>query len=177
MKSLKYEGMIKLKIFWSLRRLEAGLSGFKSIHISLTKLTPSLFLPNQTRPPSFLINKNRTPPPPSEPERAGHSSSLHFLLFPTPTHTLIRLSWFIKLSYFCCSSSLLLGSIEVESDLWLVVGNRRRNFSATASVFPANDGGGWQGGPLFYHFHVFSSCFNFIFLISFPFSCSSSVTT
>ena len=69
---------------------------------------PSLFLPNQTRPPSFLINKNRTPPPPSEPERASHSSSLHFLLFPTPTHTLIRLPWSIKLSDFCCSSSLLL---------------------------------------------------------------------
>ena len=28
MKSLKYEGMEKLKKFWSLRRLEAGLSGF-----------------------------------------------------------------------------------------------------------------------------------------------------
>ena len=30
MKSLKYEGVVELKIFGSLRRLEAGLSGFKS---------------------------------------------------------------------------------------------------------------------------------------------------
>ena len=29
MKSLKYEGVVKLKIFRKLRRLEAGLSGFK----------------------------------------------------------------------------------------------------------------------------------------------------
>ena len=29
MKSLKYEGVVKLKIFWSLKRLEAGLNGFR----------------------------------------------------------------------------------------------------------------------------------------------------
>ena len=38
LKSLKYEGVVELKIFWSLRRLETGLSGFKLKRVHYGKL-------------------------------------------------------------------------------------------------------------------------------------------
>ena len=90
MKSLKYEGMVKLKIFWKLRRFEASLSGFKSKRVHYGKLglqiilnhlispqpnTPSLLPYQQNRhlPPFF--QKNRVGPPPSIPNSFFFSSS------------------------------------------------------------------------------------------------------
>ena len=66
MKSLKYEGVVKLKIFWSLRRLEAGLNGFriKRVHYGKFGLQiirePSNFSKTKRAPPLIYIN-----PPPS----------------------------------------------------------------------------------------------------------------
>ena len=38
MDSLKYEGMVKLKIFWRLRKLETGLSDFKLKEYTMVSL-------------------------------------------------------------------------------------------------------------------------------------------
>ena len=68
MKSLKYEGVVKLKIFWSLRRLEAGLSGFKikRVHygkfgLQIIRESPNFSKPNAPLP--FYIKTARLPPP------------------------------------------------------------------------------------------------------------------
>ena len=59
MKSLKYEGVVKLKIFRSLRKLEAGLNGFriKRVHygkFELQIIREPLITPNQTKSSSSL---------------------------------------------------------------------------------------------------------------------------
>ena len=56
MKSLKYEGVVKLKIFWSLKRLEAGLSGFKikRVHYGKFGLQIIIYHPYYTKPNKAL---------------------------------------------------------------------------------------------------------------------------
>ena len=180
MKSLKYEGKVKIKIFRSLRRLEAGLSGFglKRVHygkFGLQIITNLPYYTNQTRP--FLLHSlNLRTPPPSERKNASATPFpfifLHFLY----THTLIHHPLRKKLPYFHSSSLLLYRLVRNASDLWLVVGKtggaafRRRwsCFRRTTAVSGM--------GALFCHFLEFSSYFNFISSFSFPFSCSSSAT-
>ena len=81
MKSLKYEGVVELKIFWSLRRLETGLSGFKLKRVHYGKLglqiiknhlispqpnTPSLLsLSSKSTPLTSLLQFRVGPSPPS----------------------------------------------------------------------------------------------------------------
>ena len=69
MKSLKYEEVVELKIFWSLRRLEAGLNGFriKRVHydkfgLQIIREPPYYIKPNK----AFLLPslKTRRQPPP-----------------------------------------------------------------------------------------------------------------
>ena len=66
MKNLKYEGMVKLKIFRSLKRLEAGLNGFriKRVHygkfgLQIIREPPNFSKPNAPSP--FYIKTHRTP--------------------------------------------------------------------------------------------------------------------
>ena len=77
MKSLKYEGVVKLKIFWSLRRLEAGLNGFriKRVHygkfgLQIIREPPNFSKPNAPLPllyknpsDSLLLLTRKTLPP------------------------------------------------------------------------------------------------------------------
>ena len=67
MKSLKYEGVVKLKIFWSLKRLEAGLNGFKikRVHygkfgLQIIREPPYFSDPNMPLP--FTLNTGLPPP-------------------------------------------------------------------------------------------------------------------
>ena len=62
MKSLKYEGVVRLKIFWSLRRLEAGLNGLKikrvhygKIELQIIREPPYFSDPNAPSPFSLNI--------------------------------------------------------------------------------------------------------------------------
>ena len=94
MKSLKYEGMVKLKIFWRLRRLEAGLSGFKSKRVHYGKFGLQIILNHLISPqpnaPSLLpYQQNRQPPPPFFKSRRPPSPTSPFFLahfLPSPTH-------------------------------------------------------------------------------------------
>ena len=67
MKSLKYEGMVKLKIFWRLRRLEAGLSDFKSKRVHYGRLELQIILNHLISPqpntPSLLPQQKHFGPP------------------------------------------------------------------------------------------------------------------
>ena len=130
MKSLKYEGMVKIKIFRSLRRLEAGLSGFelKRVHYGKFGLQIITNLPYYTQPNTpllLLLNKTRRPSLPSP--------FLHFLFF---THTPFGHSSPIKLPHLICSSFLLLGFVKAETDLWLGEVSQRWRFPAVTH-FPA----------------------------------------
>ena len=89
MKSLKYEGVVKLKIFWSLKRLEAGLNGFriKRVHYGKFGLQiirePSNFSKTKHAPPLLYINRRL--PPLSRLLLLRLQSSSSFLLSPATT--------------------------------------------------------------------------------------------
>ena len=76
MKSLKYEGVVKLKIFWSLRRLEAGLSGFKSkwVHYGKFGLQIIIYHPYYTKP-NRAFSPLITPKPTSTSPHSQNPSS------------------------------------------------------------------------------------------------------
>ena len=90
MKSLKYEGVIKLKIFWSLRRLEASLSGFKikRVHYGRFGLQIIIYHPYYTKPNkafSSLITPKPDLHPPSLSNPSPFSSLRLLLRFSSPT--------------------------------------------------------------------------------------------
>ena len=79
MKGLKYEGVVKLKIFWSLKRLEAGLNGFriKKVHYDKFELQIIREPPNFNKPnaPLPLLYKKPIGLPPPPHSRAPSASS------------------------------------------------------------------------------------------------------
>ena len=144
MKILKYEGMVKLKIFWRFRKLETGLSGFKLKRVQYGKFGLQIFITHpyfiQPNTPLALFPslcfKNPTHPPFSSPFR---------LLLPyTHTHT----------NFLHPISSILPSKVTKSSGL-LIFGYARRSaslqplFPPLSSRFPAawamDDGGRRQG--------------------------------
>ena len=137
--------------------------------------TPLISPTKHAPPPPFQHLNTELPPLLRRRVALPHLANFSSLSLPHTHHPATPL--LKKLHHFVSSFTPLHESVKHEPDPCLKEVLWFRHFPATVVRFPANDGGGWQGGPLFYHFHVFSSCFNFIFLISFPFSCSSSATT
>ena len=161
MKSLKYEGMVKLKIFWRIRRLETGLSGFKLKRVHYGKLglqiiknhlispqpnTPSLLSLSSKPTPLTSLLQFRVGPSPPSPFSSSHLTTLALSLSLFPRSLTIFMFFIFSPSRFRWRRA------------WTVTGHGfRRRFWCSGDVK-----GGWKGKVWFFlWFSCCSSFFNF----------------
>ena len=147
---MKYEGMMKPKIFWKLRRLETGLSGFKlkRVHYGTFGLWIIITPPHSTQPntPSFpsLLKFSDSSSSLSQ-KCVGHlPSSPLFHFFSLHTHTPIRPCLPIKLLHFHFALVLLHKSVKLALDRCLEGVLRPWLLLAAARCFPAKGVSFWR---------------------------------
>ena len=133
MKNLKYEGMVESKIFWRLRGLETGLSGFKLKEYIMVNFCYKLFGTNliSLKPNAALFFPSH--------KTTDSPSFLHYQFFSFSSSSPFGLPSPKKLINFVFPSPLLHGAVKLNSDLCLEVVLWPWLFRRRRLAFPAKN--------------------------------------